>query len=258
VSEVELRVIGSGFGRTGTTSMKAALELLGFGRCYHMQEVFKRPSHARSWGRWRPGTPQDVDRLFAGFGAAVDFPASLIYPQLLHRFPDAKVVHTVRDADRWYDSTAETIYRARDVFRSAPLRFLPPVRDLYEMLDAVVWDGLFDGRFEDRHHAIGVYEQWIVDVRRTVPADRLLVFDVADGWGPLCDFLGVPVPHRPFPRVNDKDVFQRRLAAIRLASRALPAAAAAGLALAARQADTARSSRPPQSRVGTPPAAADR
>lgn len=147
MSETDVRVIGSGFGRTGTTSMKAALEQLGFGRCYHMQEVFKRPSHARAWGRWRPGSPPDIDRLFAGFGATVDFPASLMYVQLLHRFPEAKVVHTVRDPDRWYDSTAETIYRARDVFRSVPLRFVPPVRDLYEMLDAVIWDGLFHGRF---------------------------------------------------------------------------------------------------------------
>lgn len=226
-----VRVIGSGFGRTGTTSMKAALELLGFGRCYHMQEVFKRPSHARAWGQWRPGTLLDLDQLFAKFGAAVDFPASLIYDQLLDRFPHAKVVHTVRDPDRWYDSTAETIYRARDVFRSAPLRFIPQIRDLYEMLDFVIWDGLFDGRFEERDHAISVYQQWTRQVIATVPAERLLIFHVADGWEPLCGFLDVPVPDRPFPRVNDKAVFQQRLRAIRLASRTVPAAAGLGLIL---------------------------
>ncbi len=235
-----MRVIGSGFGRTGTTSMKAALEQLGFGRCYHMQEVFKRPSHARTWGQWRPGTRPNLDRLFTGFGAAVDFPASLVYDQLLDRFPDAKVVHTVRDPDRWYDSTAETIYRARDVFRSAPLRYLPPVRDLYEMLDAVIWDGLFDGRFEDRNHAIDVYERWTRHVTSTVPADRLLVFDVADGWEPLCAFLDVPVPQRPFPRVNDKAVFQRRLRAIRCASRSVPAAVALGLVAGSRRIASSR------------------
>lgn len=224
-----MRVIGSGFGRTGTTSMKAALEALGFGPCYHMQEVFKRPSHARAWGRWRPGTAPDLDRLFAKFGAAVDFPASLVYDELLDRHPDAKVVHTVRDPDRWYDSTAETIYRARDVFRSAPLRYVPQIRDLYEMLDIVIWDGLFDGRFQDRDHAIGVYEHWTQRVLATVPADRLLIFDVADGWEPLCEFLAVPVPDRPFPRVNDKVVFQQRLRAIRIASQAVPAAAGLGL-----------------------------
>jgi hypothetical protein len=75
-----------------------------------MQEVFKRPSHVRAWAQWRPGTPPDVDHLFDGFGAAVDFPAALTYEQLLERFPDAKVVHTIRDPDRWYDSTAATIY----------------------------------------------------------------------------------------------------------------------------------------------------
>ena len=225
-----MRVIGSGFGRTGTTSMKAALELLGFGRCYHMQEVFKRPSHARAWGQWRPGHRPDLDRLFANFGAAVDFPAALVYDHLLERFPDAKVVHTVRDPDRWYESTAETIYRARDVFRSAPLRYVPQIRDLYQMLDVVIWDGLFDGRFEDRDHAIDVYEQWTNHVTSTVPADRLLIFDVADGWEPLCRFLEVPVPGCSFPRVNDKEIFQRRLRAIRLASRTVPVAVAFGLA----------------------------
>ena len=229
--ERSVRVIGSGFGRTGTSSLKKALELLGFGPCYHMQEVFRRPSHARAWGQWRPGASPDVDRLFAKFGAAVDFPAALVYEQLLDRFPDAKVVHTVRDPDRWYDSTADTIYRAREVFRSAPLRFVSQIRDLYEMLDVVIWDGLFHGRFEDRRHAIGVYEEWTRQVVATVPPDRLLVFDVADGWEPLCDFLDVPVPDRPFPRINDKAIFQRRLRAIRFASRAVPPAAAIGLLL---------------------------
>lgn len=224
-----MHVIGSGFGRTGTTSMKAALELLGFGPCYHMQEVFKRPSHARAWGRWRPGTSPDLDRLFGNFSAAVDFPACLVYDQLLDHSPAAKVVHTTRDADRWYDSTADTIYRARAVLRSTPLRFVPPVRDLYEMLDVVIWDGIFDGRFEDRAHAIGVYEQWTREVIATVLPDRLLIFDVAEGWEPLCAFLDVPTPDRPFPRVNDKAVFQQRLKVIRAVSRAVPAAASIGL-----------------------------
>ncbi len=226
-----MRVIGSGFGRTGTTSLKVALQRLGFGACYHMQEVFQRPSHIRAWGRWRPGDAVAFDRLFARFGSAVDFPACLVYEELLERFPDAKVVHTVRDADAWYDSTAATIYRARQVFRGVPLRFVPLLRDLYEMLDVVIWDGVFDGTFEDRVHAIEVYEQWTAQVIDTVPPDRLLVFDVADGWEPLCDFLDVPVPERPFPRVNDKKVFQRRLQAIDIASKLVPAAVALGLAM---------------------------
>ena len=224
-----LQVIGSGFGRTGTLSMKAALEQLGFGPCYHMEEVFKRPAHIREWGRFRPSGSPDLDLLFGRFGSAVDFPASLVYRELADRFPDAKVVHTVRDADRWYDSTAETIYQARRVVRQAPLRFVPLVRDLYQMLDATIWDGLFDGRFEDRAHAIGVYEQWTSDVVENIPAERLLVFDVAEGWGPLCAFLGVPEPGGPFPRVNDKVAFQRRLRAMSFASRGIPAMAGAGV-----------------------------
>ncbi len=238
-----LGVIGSGFGRTGTTSLKVALEQLGFGRCYHMQEVLQRPSHMRAWGRWQPGVTPDPIELFDRFGATVDFPACLLYESLLDHFPEAKVVHTVRDPDRWYDSTVATIYQARRVLGGVPYRWLPPIRDLYEMLDHVIWDGVFDGRFEDRAHAIAVYERWTEQVVATVPAERLLVFDVAEGWEPLCAFLDVSVPDRPFPRVNDKVVFRRRLRVIRAGSWALPAAATGGIALLARRRLSGRAGR---------------
>lgn len=218
-----VRVIGSGFGRTGTASVKLALERLGFGPCYHMEEVLKRPTHVREWAAYRPGSPPDLDLLFGRFGSAVDFPASLVYPELLERWPDARVVHTVRDPDRWYDSTAETIYPVRDVIRSAPLRWIPVLQRMYDMLDAVLWGELFDGRFEDRAHAIRVYERWTADVIATVPAEQLLVYEVADGWGPLCAFLDVPVPDEPFPRVNDKVAFRRRIRALQIASKVVPA-----------------------------------
>lgn len=216
-----MQVIGSGFGRTGTLSMKAALEQLGFGPCYHMEEVFRRPAHVRAWGAARPGQPPDFDLVFDGFESAVDFPASLYYRELLERFPDAKVVHTVRDPDRWYDSTNATIYPARTMFPAPIRRGVPLVRDLVGMLDAVIWDGLFDGRFEDRAHAIGVFEQWTEDVVAHVPADQLLVFEPAQGWEPLCGFLDVPVPATPFPRVNDSAAFTRRTNVVRYGSRAL-------------------------------------
>jgi hypothetical protein len=228
-----MRVIGSGFGRTGTMSTKHALEQIGFGPCYHMEEVFRRPSHAKRWVDIAEGRPVDWDRLFAGYGSTVDFPASVVWEDILAAFPDAKVLHTVRDADAWYDSTATTIARAHE-FIAGWLRRIPAVDRPFHVSKLMVWDGLFDGRFGDRDHAIAVYRRWTEHVIATVPADQLLVFDVAEGWEPLCAFLDVTVPDTPFPRVNDRAEMMRRLYAARVAGYALPAVAASGVAAAAR------------------------
>jgi hypothetical protein len=237
-----IRVIGSGFGRTGTMSTKHALERIGFGPCYHMEEVMKRPSHARVWLDVAEGRPVDWHRLFDGYGSAVDFPASVVWEELLEAFPDAKVLHTVRPADRWYESTVETIGRAHD--HVVPwMRRIPVVERPFRMSDQLVWGRLFDGRLHDRAHAIDVYERWTDHVRSTVPPDRLLVFDVADGWEPLCDFLGVPVPDEPFPRVNDRATMLLRLRALRAAGYAIPALGAASGAMAVRRAHRRRGTR---------------
>ena len=228
-----MQVIGSGFGRTGTMSTKHALEQLGFGPCYHMEEVFRRPSHARRWVDVAEGRTVDWRSLFAGYGATVDFPASVVWEDILAAFPDAKVLHTVRDADAWYDSTATTIARAHE-YIAGWMRRIPFVDRPFRVSKLMVWDGLFDGRFDDRDHAIGVYRAWTDHVRATVPADRLLVFDVAEGWEPLCRFLDVPVPDTPYPRVNDRAEMMRRLRAARVAGYALPLAAASGVAATVR------------------------
>jgi hypothetical protein len=228
-----LRVIGSGFGRTGTMSTKHALEQIGFGPCYHMEEVFRRPSHAKRWVGVAEGRPVDWRELFAGYGSAVDFPVSVVWEEILAAVPDAKVLHTVRDADAWYDSTATTIARAQEFIAGWLLR-IPAVHRPFHVSELMVWDGLFDGRFDDRDHAIAVYHRWTDHVLATVPADRLLVFDVAEGWEPLCAFLDVPVPDTPFPRVNDRAEMMRRLYAARVAGYALPAVAATGMAAAVR------------------------
>ena len=229
-----MQVIGSGFGRTGTLSMKQALEELGFGPCYHMDEVFKRPSHARSWERVARGQLVDWEALFAGFGSAVDFPASVVWEELLDTFPDAKVIHTVRDPDRWYDSTVETIGRSYE-FLPRWLGYVPPVARLFETPKVFVWERLFDGRLDDRAHAIAVYEAWTRRVVEVVPPEQLLVFDVAEGWEPLCRFLDVPVPDRPFPRVNDRRTMLRRLRALQAAGWVVPGAAAASVAFLAQR-----------------------
>lgn len=226
-----MRVIGSGFGRTGTLSTKHALEELGFGPCYHMEEVFRHPAtHVRVWNDHIAGRPVDWAAHFAPYGAAVDFPASIVYRELMDVFPDAKVLHTVRDPDRWYDSTRETIYTARGLWPGWMRAAVPPIGRLAAFIDAMIWDGLFEGRFEDRAFAIERYERWTAEVVANVPAERLLVFEVADGWGPLCDFLGVLEPDAPFPNVNDRDAMQRRFTRARRVSRAAPLVAGAALA----------------------------
>lgn len=209
---MSLKVIGAGFGRTGTLSLQAALEELGFSCCYHMQEVLTHPAHAPVWSAARRGEPVDWDTLFAGYQAAVDWPPCAFYSALLCRYPDAKVILTIRDPDKWYESARQTIYYARNAFPAWAAWFLPPMRRFTRMLDDVVWVGTFLGRFADKEHALAVFDRHNEEVRRTVPPDRLLVYEVSQGWGPLCAFLGVPVPKdKPFPRLNDTAEFRSRI-----------------------------------------------
>jgi len=228
-----LEVIGTGFGRTGTLSLKHALEQLGLGPCYHMQELMRRPSHINTWHDLAMGAPVDLHELLAGFHSTVDFPTSVIWRDLLEAFPDAKVIHTVRDAGRWWHSTDETIHLARSMLPAWFQRTVPLARRWLEMNDALVWDGLFEGRFADRDRAIATYRRQEAEVRAAVPPEQLLVFDVAEGWEPLCDFLGVAVPDGPFPRVNDRDQMRRRILATRWGLRVVPVLAAGTAVLVA-------------------------
>ena len=230
-----MKVIGAGFGRTGTMSLKAALERLGFGPCYHMVEVFEHPDHADLWmAAWR-GEPVDWDAFLGPYRATVDWPACTFYEELARRYPDAKVLLSVRDPERWYESTRNTIYEiGRIAGGSGPSRlafwfvglFVPGVFRIGSMVDEMIWQGTFDGRFEDEAHAIGVFERHNEEVRRRVPEDRLLVYGVKQGWGPLCEFLGVEEPDEPFPRLNDTAEMRRRILAVRALSVALPVALA--------------------------------
>jgi hypothetical protein len=218
-----VKVVGAGFGRTGTMSLKAALETLGFGPCYHMIEVFEHPEHAGFWqAAWR-GEPVDWDGLLGGYEAAVDWPACTFYEELLQRYPDARVLLSVRDPERWYESTRDTIYQiskitagsrlSRAVFAFVGL-FVFGVFEIGRMGNEIIWQGTFDGRFEDRSHAIEVFLRHNEEVKRREPAEKLLVFEVKEGWGPLCEFLGVAEPDKPFPRLNDAAQMRRRIRAV--------------------------------------------
>lgn len=244
-----MNVIGAGFGRTGTTSLKAALEALGFGSAYHMTEVFTHPEHVRFWEAARRGERVDWEGFFSGYGVAVDWPACAFYAELMEAFPEAAVILTVRDPQRWYESTRDTIYGMHGISSGpAPLRlafalagiFAPGVTGIVRLADEIVWKDTFDGRFENRPHAIETFGRHNEKVRRHVPPERLLVYDVKEGWGPLCDFLGVEVPDGPFPHLNDTAEMRRRLLGLVAASAAVPvltvAAVSAALALLVRRA----------------------
>lgn len=240
-----MRVIGAGFGRTGTLSLKRALEDLGFGPTYHMQEVMRRPSHIDAWHHFARSGVADWRHLFASFGSGVDYPVACVWEELAAEFPEAKVVLTVRDPQQWWTSTASTIYGFRTAVPAWMKRAVPVAGRFVEMVDQLVWDGLFDGRFLERDHAVGVFERHLEYVQETCPRKRLLVFDVREGWEPLCEFLDVPVPSHPFPRLNDARVTRRVVASLHWGTRAMPilVVTAVGLAARARAGPTLRQRR---------------
>jgi hypothetical protein len=227
-----LEVIGAGLGRTGTLSLKTALEELGIGNCYHMTEILDDPPRAQAWIDAAADRPVDWEQVFEGYRATVDVPGAAYWAELKQRFPEAKVVLTVRDPEDWYTSSRETIYELVKGLPSWLPWFSPRARVLREMADRIVWDGLFEDRFEDREYAIERFEAHNEAVRRAVPRGELLVFDVAEGWEPLCRFLGVPVPEgKPFPRMNEAARIKQKVREIRrlkVAVHALTAGVLAG------------------------------
>ncbi|WP_166173973.1 sulfotransferase family protein [Rubrobacter tropicus] len=236
-----MKVVGAGFGRTGTTSLKAALETLGFGSAYHMTEVFEHPEHVGFWEAAGRGEPVDWEEFFSGYGVAVDWPACAFYGELMEAFPGAAVILTVRDPGRWYESVLSTIYGIHRISSGpAPIRtafaiaglFAPGVTGIARLADEIVWKGTFDGRFEDETYAIETFQRHNERVLRSVPPERLLVYDVKEGWAPLCDFFGLDIPDEPFPHLNDAREMRLRLLGLVAASAATPVVVVAGVVAA--------------------------
>jgi Sulfotransferase domain len=208
-----LKVVGAGFGRTGTLSLKTALERLGFGPCYHMMEVFPRPEHIAMWHRLAFENQIDWDALFAGFSAAVDWPAARWWREIAAHYPEAKVLLSVRDPEAWYKSMTDTIYQPMK--SPAPDDAPELLRLQNEMVRKAILGETFDNRFEDKAHALEVFKRHTQEVRDAIAPARLLVFDVREGWAPLCRFLDVPVPGEPFPRLNDTATTQTMIRMMR-------------------------------------------
>jgi hypothetical protein len=210
---MSLKVIGAGFGRTGTHSLKIALEMLGFAPCYHMVEVFSHPGHSEMWEEAALGRAIDWKALLEPYKAAVDWPSSYFWRELAALYPEAKIILTERDAEAWYKSISQTIFDF--MMREVDDSKLDPVhRAQRKMGRTIVAEKVFGGRF-DKQHVIDVYRRNGEAVRREVPPERLLEFDAPQGWKPLCDFLGVPVPDAPFPLTNTTEEFRNRAAARR-------------------------------------------
>jgi hypothetical protein len=200
-----IKVIGAGYGRNGTLSLKNALETLGFDQCYHMMVLDLEKDEDLAWSALARGESVDFDKLFDGYQASVDWPSCNFWQEQLAYYPDAKVILSERDPEKWYASIMNTIYPSSLMAREMDN---PEARRRSKMVFEVIWDGLFDGRLEDKDHVIGIYQAHNQNVKDRVPAEQLLVFESSQGWDPLCSFLGVPVPEEPYPRVNTTEDFQ--------------------------------------------------
>ncbi|MXO61372.1 hypothetical protein GRI89_17660 [Altererythrobacter salegens] len=199
-----LQVIGAGLGRTGTLSLKLALEHIGFDKCYHMSEMIgQMRAHLPLWVESAKGNPQ-WDTIFEGYLSSTDYPGCMFWRELAAQYPEAKIILTTRDPERWFESVTETVmspqHRAR--FESNPM--------MAEFFRLTVFDDELEERLGKREPMVEYFNKWNQAVIDEVPAERLLVYKAGDGWEPLCDFLGVSVPPEPYPRVNSREEMTER------------------------------------------------
>lgn len=202
-----LEIIGPGFGRTGTNSLKLALEHLGFGPCHHMFEVRDNPAQLADWEAAARGEKVDWKKTFADYRSQVDWPGARYWRELVEEFPNAKVVLSVRDPDEWFDSVQATIVPFLSARGKHPNAHTNAIA---EMGHETVVAQVFDGRMSERAHATGIFRRHIEEVQSEVPADRLLTYDLRDGWEPLCEFLEVEVPVIPLPKTNSSREFKEK------------------------------------------------
>lgn len=204
-----LKIIGAGMGRTGTASLKVALESLGVGRCYHMTEVLKNPERTAGWIRAADGNA-DWDEIFNDYSATVDNPGCNFWKELSDYYPDAKVILTVRDANKWFDSTNETIHSVEFA------RFIEN-SPFGVMIQKTIWDKM-DNRMQDREYMVDFFTKRTSEIIDSIAAERLLVYQVSEGWEPLCKFLGVQIPDTEFPHINSREETKELLSNLMAAS----------------------------------------
>ena len=199
---MSMNVIGAGVGRTGTYSLKLAINQLGLGPCHHMEEVIlDMPRHVPMWVAATSGQA-DWPAIYDGYDSAVDWPTACFFRELSAAYPSARFVLTQRSAESWADSFSHTIYKLLEGIDEAP----EEMRDWLRMgRDVIAKTGFPPGL--DRDGLIDAFNAHNAAVKAAIPAERLLVFEVKQGWEPLCAFLDMPVPEGPFPRTNDREEF---------------------------------------------------
>ena len=196
-----LKVIGAGYPRTGTSSLKLALEQLGFGRCHHMREIIMDPPSAAAWVRAADGHP-DWEAIFEGYQSCTDAPGCSFWRELAEVYPDAKVLLSVRDPSEWFESTQATVFSEQMLGRQMAAGLGGPT--MAEFFSKVVTQE-FGQHIHDRDFMLAQFERRRQEVIAAIPEPRLLVYDVREGWQPLCAWLGVEVPDTPFPRTNTRE-----------------------------------------------------
>ncbi len=202
-----LKIVGAGFGRTGTRSMKDALEQLGFGPCHHMAEVMDKRSQEDLWDHISLGQRPDWNAVFAGYQSSLDWPSISYWREIADAYPDAKVLVTSRPVDDWFASFSKTILQ---VLRQTELTPEGERTQLAKVTLRVIRDVSFHGNIEDEAHMKACFEAHNAAVEAAIPEGRRLTFTAGDGWEPLCRWLDVPVPETPFPYSNTTAEFQAR------------------------------------------------
>jgi hypothetical protein len=217
---MSLKILGVGAPRTGTSSLKVALEMLGFGQCAHMQELFANPVKTAQWVELFETGQVDFDDLFAGYQSSTDFPGCLLYKELGDRYPGMKFILTDRDPEAWYESLLRTIYAAvpKSPEAKEEMRLkgetspkFKSIGKALEFVNVYLLQRHYGGEFLDKEKTIARYLAFQNEVRTSVPAQNLLDFNISEGWPPLCQFLDVPVPDQPFPFKNKRKDFQEQI-----------------------------------------------
>ena len=199
-----LSVIGAGFGRTGTMSIKMALEELGLGPCHHMEEVFTNPAQLPFWQAVANKQHVDWDDVFSGYVSAVDWPSAHYWRELAEAYPNSRILLSVRPAERWWESFSATIKKILEIKDTIPEEY---PRSVADMGYKIIAEQTFENNMDDKAKVLSAFRKRIEDVKQAIPAERLLIFDVSDGWVPLCNFLDLPVPDGEFPSSNSKSEF---------------------------------------------------
>ena len=217
---MSIKIIGAGLPRTGTNTLKQSLEHLGHKHVYHMKELLVNPEKLHYWKTLDETGDTDWDALYEGYDGTVDFPGYPWYKEHMKRYPDAKVILTVRDFESWYKSVDSTVFRAGPQTPGEKIKMLGKLlfnARIRKVVMCIKWfkkcffAERLHGKFEDKEFTQKFWDDHLAEVKATVPADKLLVYDVRDGWGPLCTFLGVPEPTEPLPHLNKKENFMAML-----------------------------------------------